>query len=68
MPERNLSPDQFSPGDGYAPDPKVPTKGTTRFVCQTCWSRYVAPVKIDPAITRITNCRNEGCPGPVLRA
>ena len=63
----NLNPAQFVPGEGYSPDPKAPTAGTTRFVCDTCGSRYVAPVKLAPKITKISNCRNKGCPGIVQR-
>lgn len=64
----NLNPEQFTPGEGYAPDPKTPVAGTTRFTCDTCGSRYIAPVKIDSAIKKISNCRNRGCPGTVVRA
>lgn len=63
----NLQPDQFARGDGYAPDPKTSVAGSTRFECQSCGSRYVAPVKLAPEIRKLSSCRNGGCPGPVVR-
>jgi len=60
-----LNQNQFRPGEGYTPS--LPAKGISHFTCTSCGSRYVAPVKIDPAITMISNCRNRGCPGPVVR-
>lgn len=62
-------PDQFARGSGYSPDPKAPAvAGSTRFICETCSSHYVAPVKLGPEVTRLSSCRNRGCPGPVVRA
>lgn len=64
----NLSPEQFNrPGTGYAPDVKRATAGETHFFCDTCGSHYVAPVRLDPAIAKLTSCRNLGCPGAVIR-
>jgi hypothetical protein len=64
----NLNPDQFNrPGTGYAPDPKRPAPGQTKFQCQGCGSQYIVPTKLDPEVTRMSNCRNLGCGGPVVR-
>lgn len=52
---------------GYAPDIKPPTAGQTLFQCASCGSRYTMPVRLDPKVTKIHNCRNTGCPGPVVR-
>lgn len=60
-----LNQQQFQ--DSYAPDPKLPRTGSTRFVCESCGSRYVSPVTLGPEVKKITSCRNRGCPGPVVR-
>jgi hypothetical protein len=56
----------YRPGEGYAPDIKT-MRGITRYACASCGSRYEIPKRMPANVSLFTGCRNEGCPGPVVR-